>query len=230
MNETQNNSVVVKKMYLLPNDQVNLAARAQTIASNWNNMYPNVVFDFLSRQDFAQLASNYETSVNAKRLLLTQRKDITNTLKELSSEGKKHAGALKKYISLRHEGTHKQTAMSLYGLVSINKTNLYSLPQDRDKSLAALGVLVAKLSEADNPIAAEKYGLTYWQEYQTKLKDNWTKAQNIDSQLAGLTNTINALQGSLKEKIVGIRFALRAGNPKTYRTIWREWGFQTEKN
>lgn len=220
----------VKTSYLLPRDQVNFAARVRMVNAVWTDVYPNSQFEFIGKNDFSTLVTDFLTAIDGKKLLLTQRKETTNTLKDLLKEGKKQLSALKKYISLQHEGMDKATAYSLYGLVTVDKKGYYSFPVDKDNFLAALKILLNKLSEPNNAIATQKYGLAYWQDFQSRLTVAWDKAQTMDSDLSQYTATIQTLFPRLKEIVGSIRLVLKANNPSTYKNVWREWGFQTEKN
>ena len=155
------------------------------------------------------------------------KKIIRQNLKTLNAEIKKSVVRVKEYIRDSYTANIDATYAS-YGLEHKIGTN-YTFPTDNDRLMQRLGMLLAKLQEANNPLAARNMGLTYWEDLIARHTTEWTLSKNMKSTKSQLAQECRDLHNEVGDKLSKIFRQITIDNPRDQvASVRRTFGFLNE--
>jgi hypothetical protein len=215
-----------KSITSLPTDQVNIAATSRLVSEIWTTKYPNFNIVATNLANFTTLATRFGQNVTAKSQLLGKRKVLSQSLVTLNKEMDAKVKYLKSYLKEEFGEEAARSYYASFGLVSEGKSE--KLPSDRDRRVMSLKAIVSEIG-GNVALSNKKYGLTYWTTQLNELETQWQAAKNMDSDLSAYTDILRTDQAELKVLLLKIKQQLKLNSGNTYKQVWREWGFQTEK-
>jgi hypothetical protein len=209
-----------------PTDYINRAQLAITVAANWQQFYPTYVVNFTTAANMATLAQNFYDKANQNANQDILKKDNTANLKSITQEIRKNTARLKEYIRDEYD-TNVEAMYAAYGLEKVN--NNISFPTDNDRLMQRLGILLAKLQEAGNPLASRKQGLVYWQDIITRHATEWTTAKNMKSTKSQLAQECKDMHKTVGDKLSKMYRQIAIDNDRDQvASVRRSFGFLNE--
>ena len=110
------------------------------------------------------------------------------------------------------------------------KGNSYNIPTDNDNRSKTMEILIAKLSETNNPFAPNaQFGLAAWTDVYNRHKTLWAVAKDADGQISVLSKTVSQNKVTAKLYQKRLRQQVTVDYPDMYTSILRDFGFQKEK-
>lgn len=223
---TQSTATPAKQVVSLPSSQVNLAALSKIVLLEWQTKFPTFSVTFVSIGDFAQLSNRFSDNVESKRTLLAKRKVLSQALQTLSIEMDKNVKFLKSYLNEEFGANAVKSYYNSFGIITESKRD--KLPADKDKRVLSLKSIVAEMTN-NTALGSRKFGLAYWTEQLNTLELQWQLAKTIDSDLGTLTDALHTDMPVIKTYLSKIKQQVKLNSGTTYKQVWREWGFQSEK-
>ena len=209
-----------------PNDYINRAQLAISVAKSWGDNFPIYKVNFTTKSTFSILAQNFYQSANLNANNNALKKVNTEKLKQINDEIRTSSSRLKEYI--RDSYTTNIDAMyAAYGFEKIGTT--YVMPRDNDRLMQRLGMLLAKLQEPNNPIAGRNKGFLYWQELIFKHEMEWTKSKELKSSKAQISQDCKELHKEVGAILSKIFRQIALDNPADkVASVRRAFGFLNE--
>ncbi len=209
-----------------PTDYINRAQLATTVADNWLQFFPNYVVNFTTQGKFKTLAQDFYNKANQNANQDATKKDNSATLKNINAEIKKSVSRLKEYIRDEYS-TNIDAVYASYGLEIINKN--FTFPADNDRLMQRLGMLLAKLQEANNPLASRNQGLVYWEDLITRHAAEWTLSKNMKATKSQLSQECRDMHIEVGDKLSKLFRQIAIDNDRDQvASVRRTFGFLNE--
>lgn len=209
-----------------PTDYINRAQLGVTVASNWQQFFPNYGVNFTNVADFAALTQHFYDKANQNANQDANKRDNSAKLKSINVEIKKGTVRLKEYIRDSYSANIEAVYAS-YGLEHIGKN--IGFPADNDRLMQRLTMLLAKLQEANNPLAARNMGLTYWEDLIARHATEWTLSKNMKSTKSRLSQECRDLHIEVGNKLSKIFRQITLDNDRDQvASVRRTFGFLNE--
>jgi hypothetical protein len=116
----------------------------------------------------------------------------------------------------------------MYGLERVGKAG-YRIPVDNDRRMQRIQILVAKISEVNDPIANKPQGRSFWLELSSKHSVLWAESKKMNSDKTTLSRETKAYHTQMKSVLNKIYTQLKLDFAKEeLAQIRREFGFLNE--
>ena len=117
-----------------------------------------------------------------------------------------------------------------FGMETKTNTNVYTFVADNDRRKQRISMLVAELAKPSNAaLAAKTYGLTYWQDLQSRHTAAWEESKTLKSDKATLSRETKAYFDSVNETLRKLHAQIKIDFPKAdFKKVIREFGFLSE--
>ena len=211
-----------------PIDYINIAELGVTSGTAWKTKYPTLTVSFITVTEYLNLHTDMRTNAVKTKQLNADRKQATDILKAIHKLIGKHLYNLKGYII---DEFGKENAIRLYDQYGIiHKGKKYAFPSDNDDCGRSLDMVVAELSKPAHPLANKKYGLDFWIVQRDAQRAAWATNKTMDGERSMLTATLQSQKKEAVKLQARLRTHLRAAFGDSYKSVWRDFGFQNEKN
>jgi hypothetical protein len=209
-----------------PTDYNNRAQLAITLVANWQQFHPNYVVNFTNIVDFTALAQSFYDKANQNANHDILKKNNSANLKSITQEIRKNTARLKEYIRDEYD-TNIEAMYAAYGLEKVN--NNIAFPTDNDSLMQRLGILLAKLQEANNPLAGRKQGLAYWEDLITRHATEWVTAKNMKATKSQLAQECKDMHKIVGDKLSKMYRQIAIDNDRDQvASVRRSFGFLNE--
>lgn len=219
---TTTTKTVSKKRYV-PQKEADLLSLATQVSTQWQAT-PAITLVWMTATNFASIVNSYNTNLNARIAVGSERVAKTRTLQNINVSIDKAVSEVKIYIAKKFKKDNAIAQYARYGLV--NERNSYTLPRDNDKRKLALPLMLAAIT-ADG-FGNEDCGTTFWTNiinaFNTAHNSSAITSKNISSKV-GAKNTDMA---QIRKVLSSLLKVLEANYPDTFETTLRTWGFIKE--
>ena len=225
-NLTTPTTEVVKKTTrktTIPKAQQDLASVALTVADHYSSF--GVELSWLSKAQFAQMASDFSTGVKTSLRERAHRQPLSREISDLMKEMNQNLHYVKDAISLKFGRANKTAHYADFGLVHYKKS--WRLAVDYTERVNGLESMIDSFNL--HGIGNFDHGTLYWQDLYTRFKAAVELAVDTDSTRTVTVGNKNEIQEELRTALNSLIHLIKAEYPKTYKTHLREWGFQKEK-
>lgn len=196
-----------------------------TLASAKWKANPWFTILWLKQTDFDADAKSFNAILNLKMDESTDVSPLSTALGNLDAKMDKHISYVKGYIDDKFD---KEDATSYYGAVGIvYKYGRYAFPQDQNRRLAALKLMVSGLKKYG--LEERKYGIEFWTDIMTNYESLLGQSTTVDGGISVKVGDKNMLKKALKKALAAIVHGIKCNYPDTYKQELRDWGFQKEK-
>jgi hypothetical protein len=162
-----------------PKDYAGRIGLAQKVISAWRENHPQQQFSICNISDLelmtAELSANYSARNTDSSKLTVNSSKLVKLNKKINAS----VTVLKNYLKDEY-GEDSESYYTSYGLVLDTRGN-YCLPIDNDNRNIKINELVAKLSQAGDPIANNKKGLAHWDAIKLEHNLLWSKSSTLRS-------------------------------------------------
>jgi hypothetical protein len=214
VNETRN----------VPRHEIELGNLALKVSNAWN-ANPWLVLQWTTAAEFATQAALFNELLYDKKSIKGKRPQTTLALKSLDKTINQDIIYVKSYLVEKYG---KHAAKSYYAEFGIQQQlRSYILPRNQNSRLAALKLMVAALNAHD--FTANQYGTAHWSTIKNEYENALALASKTDSSIAVNVGTKNQVKKKVIVTLNCLLLNIRSNFPDTYRSIFREWGFQKEK-
>lgn len=211
---------------MTPTDLLNIAELGITSGNAWNSKYPSLNAGFISQADYLQHHIDMRDAILTQITTNDERKQVILGLKEANTDITKYAKFLKTYLEEEYDNDAK-TYYSGYGIVLTGKN--YAIPKDNDHRMRSLDTLITELSKTGNPLKNKKYGLVFWTSLRDKHRTNWTNLKIYDGDRSMNSNTLQTAKKEALSYQGRLRNIIKIMHPTNYKSVYRDFGFQSEK-
>lgn len=210
-----------------PGDYLNRAALARNVAKKWGEVHPGYTVRFCTQANLLALADSFYAKALANTEHDGNKKQNSDELRAVNKKITQSVARLKEYIRDEY-GVNAEANYVLYGLEKTrNKT--YTLPTDNDKRAQRLILLLQKLNEFHNPLAAKHQGLAYWEELKSSHSVAWEASKNMKGTKAELSQSCKAFHKEVGDLLTKLYKQIAIDFEKLdIATTRRSFGFLTE--
>lgn len=225
MLENPNNEMTTKssKKRNVPVADLNFSTLLTNVSAKYATC--GITLPWISGQEAINLANDFRIFLEERLTQGSQRKPITQQLREQEVLQDKSVSFVKAYLMEKYG---KVNALSYYGELGLEKNNSsYRLPVDADRRLEALRKMEEGLER--HGFITQAYGLSFWKNLRIEYIALATAARQKDSTVTSKVSHKNMLKEKGK-KFIGAMIALIAAMyPDDTKAKLREWGFHKEK-
>lgn len=150
---------------------------------------------------------------------------ISTALGNLDAKMDGHISYVKGYIDDKFDKADATSYYSAFGI--IYKYERYSFPQDQNRRLASLQLMVSGLKKYE--FEDRKYGLDFWTELMNSYEGLLAQSNSVDGGISVKVGDKNILKKRLRKGLAAIVHGIKCNYPDTYKQELRNWGFQKEK-
>ena len=204
---------------MTPTDLLNVAELGITSGNAWDSKYPSLNAGFITQTDYLQHHIDMRDAI----LLQINTSDVRNQailgLKESNDDISKYAKFIKTYLEEEYD-TDSKTYYVGYGIV---------MPKDNDHRMRSLDTLITELNKVGNPLKNKKYGLTFWTALRDKHRTNWTNLKVYDGDRSMNSNNLKVAKKDALSYQSRLRSIIKIMHPTNYKSVYRDFGFQSEK-
>ena len=212
------------RKYTIPPAEIDLANVVTLVSAKWKTN-PWFVILWLTQPEFDSNAKDFNTILAASMEEEGDVSPIATALRNLDAKMDKHVSYVKGYID---DAFDKEDATSYYGAVGIvYKYGRYAFPQDQNRRLAALKLMVSGLKKYG--LEERKYGIAFWTDIMTNYESLLGQSTSVDGGISVKVGDKNMLKKALKKALSAIVHGIKCNYPDTYKQELRDWGFQKEK-
>lgn len=212
-----------------PSDYVNLAELGIIVAQSWQNNYSDYTIKFVTPSELLNLSVLFKTKAVENTQQDVYKKQNTTALRTVNKEIDTAIKMLRRYLKAEYV-TEKNlsTHYAQYGL-ELDKGNSFSIVSDNDRRRQRMSILIAKLSEPNNPIAAKQFGLSHWIQLQAQHNTAWDDSKNMKTRKTTLSRETQKYAAEVKELLRKLQAQIKIDFPKTdHPKVLREFGFLNE--
>lgn len=211
---------------MIPTDFLNVAELGITSGNAWGSKYPNFVAGFITKADYLAHHITMRDTILSQIATNDARSQVVLNLKTVNALISKHTKFIKNYLTEEYSDDAK-TYYTGYGIAVIGRA--YSIPTDNDHRMRSLDTLVAEMSKANNILANKKFGLVFWEDLRNQHRTNWTKLKIYDGDRSMNSNTLKIAKKEALSYQSRLRASIKIMYPTNYKSIFRDFGFQSEK-
>ena len=225
MTDNPNNETTTKssKKGNIPVADLNFSTLLTSVSAKYAAC--GITLPWISGQEAIHLATDFRIYLEERLTQGSQRKPITQQLREQELIQNKSISYVKGYFMEKYG---KNNAISHYGEIGLEKvSSTYRLPLDADRRLEAL----RKMEEAleSHGFISQMYGLGFWKNLRLEYVALTTAARNKDSTVTSKVSHKNMLKEKGKKFITALIALVTAMYPDDSKAKLREWGFHKEK-
>jgi hypothetical protein len=211
---------------MTPTDFLNVAELGITSGNAWASKYPNFNPGFMSQADYLAHHTVMRDTILSQIATNDARSQAVLALKDANADITKYAKFIKVYLAEMYDNDAKSYYAG-YGIVAINKG--YGIPVDNDHRMRSLDTLITELSKPNNPLAAKKFGLAFWTALRDTHRENWTNLKVFDGDRSMNSDTLKNTKKEALSYQSRLRASIKINYPTNYKSVYRDFGFQTEK-
>jgi hypothetical protein len=211
---------------MTPTDMLNIAETGISSGNAWADKYPNFEPGFISQLDYLTHHSNMRDTIFTQVATNSARSQAVLGLKEANGDITKYGKFVKGYLEELFDDKAK-SYYSAYGIVPMGKN--YGIPTDNDHRMRSLDTLVAELSKPNNPLKIRKYGLAFWTVLRDKQRFNWTNLKKYDGDRSINSDILKNAKKQALSYQSRLRASIKVYYPLNYKSVQRDFGFQSEK-
>lgn len=225
-NETivQNENVKPKKIAIVPAADIDLGDVAVKVSEKWLTS-PWLTLLWMNAPNFAEKATAYETTVESRREMGSNRPQVTKALKLLDKEIDDSLAYVKNYIIEKYKKEAAKSYYPSFGMVPKGKG--YILPRDQNSRSKALKMMVQ--ASVKNGFESKEYGTAYWKAIKEKYDGLLKIASSTDGSVSLKVGDKNILKKEVKKVLNALIGVIKSNYPDTHSEELRSWGFQKEK-
>jgi hypothetical protein len=213
-----------KKTPVIPTSSVNFLSLAEAVSNKWTNS-PSLTMQWISSADFANMVTQFKTSLNSRIEAGNNRKPQTQILKNLDVEVAEAVEDLKVAIQYKFGKKDAQSYYPMFGIVK--QKSAYRLPNDRNERIKSLESLVSNMS--NYKIKVTGYPDAFFQNALSQYKSLMNEVQNQDGTISSQVGNMGELREKITTVLNSLIHIIKGNYPYTYQNELRSWGFQKEK-
>ncbi|MEY4926975.1 MAG: hypothetical protein RI894_1411, partial [Bacteroidota bacterium] len=197
-----------------PADYVNLSGLAVNVSHNWGTRFSTYEVKFANHADFSIEATNFRDKALENAMQDTTQSGQNNALKICNLKIDDGVKVMKKYFQAEFP-LEKNLAVHYiaYGL-ELNNNGGYSFIKDNERRGQRMAILIAKLSEPNNPFALKPYGLQYWLDVQAEHTAAWANSKEGKGDKTALSRETRAYFDSVNETLRKLSAQIKIDFPK----------------
>lgn len=212
------------RTYTIPLAEIDLG-NVVTLASAAWKANPWFTIRWLKQEDFDADAVFFNTVLLARNDEGSDISPIAKALGNLDVKMDGHMSYVKGYIDDKFD---KEDATSYYGNFGIiYKYERYAFPQDQNRRLAALKLMVSGLKK--HSLEDRKYGLVFWTDIMKSYEALLAQSTSTDGGVSVKVGDKNVVKKRLRKGLASIVHGVKCNFPDTSKQELRNWGFQKEK-
>lgn len=204
----------------IPDGDVDLLNLSKFLLTVWE-ANPLIILIWIKIGEAANLVQAFEQYLNQRMKASGNRATITQNLENLQAEIDENEEFVKGYIIGKYGPKNASSHYNTFGMM--HKNDGWGLPDDQDERSKGLELLIAAL--AAEGFGGNEYGTLYWTNVKAHYDDNLAASKTADATISASAGNKNAYRVQIVEWLVALRFVLRGNYPKTYQSVWRQWGF-----
>lgn len=221
--ETSNTPAKPQKTRYTPTSDADLLTVAQAVSGSWA-ANSAITLLWVDQPAFAGSVTSYKTSIAARQTGKSNRGSQTFSLKDLDNQIDNAVKQVKKYINYKFKADG--AARAQYGRYGIVNKGGYKLPTDRDERKNSLPLMLDAIN-ADG-LGSEEFGTAFWTAMITDYKAALDATRKTDSLVSKNVGSKNEQKDFIIKVMGCLRLAIQANYPDTFRTVYRDWGWQKE--
>lgn len=212
------------RTYTIPLSEIDLGNVVSLANAKWKNSSWLTML-WLKQVDFEADSISFNTILAQRMVEGADVSPISTALGNLDKIMDSHISYVKGYIDDKYD---KKDATSYYGAFGIfYKYKKYAFPQDQNKRLASLKLMVSGLQKHE--LEDRKYGLAFWTDIMNSYETLLAQSNTLDGGISVKVGDKNVIKKRLKKGLTAIVNGIKSNHPDTYKQVLRDWGFQKEK-
>lgn len=185
---------------------------------------PEITLKWKKAPDFAKEVQDYEFSLGNRKSTGSLRPGQALNLKQLDKRIDDGVKMVKIYIEKKYKPENAPAQYARFGITKENKS--FILNRDRNNRRDALKLMIAAI-EAEG-FGNEEYGTAFWKDMQANYSDVLNTSNNTSGDVSTKAATKNEQKKAIRKVLSSLLLLLKANYPDTYKSVYREWGWQKE--
>ena len=211
---------------MTPTDLLNIAELGITTGNAWTTKYAAFNPGFITKVAYLAHHVTMRDTILAQIATNDARSQTVLALKSANADITKYSKFIKTYLQEEYDDNAK-TYYAGYGIITFGKS--HTIPTDNDHRMRSLDTLVAELAKTNNPLQDKKYGLAFWTDLRDRHRLNWTNKKTYDGDRSINSNSLTTAKKEAVSYQTRLRASIKIMYPDNYKSILRDFGFQSEK-
>jgi hypothetical protein len=207
---------------VVPPADENVKILSETVLSNLRTT--TIVFPEVTVITFEQAKQKFDTEHNNRKMASAERKPVTQKILDIERLMKSKLEHPKNDIRRKFGNEEGKSRFNEFGIVKIGGIDTF--PTNRPGKMNSLEMLVSALKKHE--IDSFEYGITFWDKTKVDYKTLTELSTKARGDISKFKNTKKEARIELERQLKIIAGVLKTLYPKTYKEVYREWGFQKE--
>lgn len=212
----------IKKAYT-PIADADFLTVSQKVSTSWA-ANPAITLLWIAQPVFKTMVDDYNAAYSTRLKDGSERPSLTQSIGQLETQMDAAVEQVKVYIQKKFKKQNAAAQYARYGI--LHQGSAYRFARDRDNRKTSLPLMIDAI--AADGFGAEEYGTAFWTAMKTNYETAVATAGNTDGKVSTSVSSKNEQKKNITQVMNALRFVLKGNYPNTYKSIYREWGWQKE--
>ena len=208
---------------IIPGADTDFMDVSKNVAKAWL-INPAITLTWKKAPDFQNEVNDYETALSSRKSTGSLKPGQSQVLDQFDTQIDAAVRMVKVYIEKKYKIDNAPSQFARFGIVKENKT--FMLSKDRNNRREALKLMIPAI--AADGFNNEEYGTTFWTGMQTNYSAALDLANNTSGSISGKVATKNEQKKAIREVLSSLLLIIKGNCPDTFKSVYREWGWQKE--
>jgi hypothetical protein len=224
VNEEDITPVDVRRKSLMPTKEVDIINVCKSVSVKWRES--DIELPYTDNDIFDTKIVEYETTVFARNTAGAKRTPASQVMAELDLLMNISLYYIKILLAKKYGKKLAPAYYKEFGIVK--QSGSFILPYDRKERVAALFMMLKAI--ISHGFGTDEYGTGFWQPIYDKYKPLVDEADKTSGTISAFCSKKDVLKADLLETVRSLLNVLKGYYPKTFETVYREWGVLRENN